>query len=222
LFCEHFLTASILDRSFQKAYKSLTEEETQVARQKEFKRDEVLHKAMEVFWSRGYEAASIQDLVAHMGINRQSLYDTFGDKHALYLQALDRYREVEGRKIIEVLERPGSVKKNLRQLFALAIQTALSDQQRRGCFMGNAMSELAGRCQATATRTCGNMGAAHDAFYRALVRGKKESELKGIRDPRAVARFLYSSLQGLMLTGKATQDRKTLKDIVTVTLSVLE
>ena len=191
-----------------------------MARQKEFDREEALHKAMEVFWTRGYQAASIQDLVKYMGINRQSLYDTFGDKHALYLQALDRYREVEGHKIVELLEQPGSVKKNLRQLFEIAIEKALCD--RRGCFMGNAMSELAGRCKDTAARTCSNMGAAHEALYRALLRGKKAGELKGIRDPRAVARFLYSSLQGLVLTGKATQDRKTLNDIVTVTLSVLD
>ena len=191
-----------------------------MARQKEFDRNEALQKAMEVFWSHGFEAASIQELVEHMGINRQSLYDTYGDKHALYLQALDRYREVEGRKIVEVLEQPGSVKKNLRQLFAIAIEQALSN--RRGCFMGNATSELAGRCKETAARTCGNMEAAHEALYRALLRGKKEGELNGIRDPRAVARFLYSSLQGLVLTGKGTQDRKTLDDIAAVTLSVLD
>ena len=68
-----------------------------MARHKEFDRDEALQRAMEVFWSRGYEAASVGELVKQMGINRQSLYDTFGDKHALYLQALDRYRVVEGR-----------------------------------------------------------------------------------------------------------------------------
>ena len=193
-----------------------------MARHKEFDRDQALHKAMVVFWSRGYKAASIQDLVKHMGINRQSLYDTFGDKHALYLQALDRYREVESRKVFELLERPGSVKKSLRQLFQGVVEGSLCDGQRRGCFMGNAMSELAGRCKETAARTCTNMAAAERAFHRALLRGKKEGELKGVRDPRAVARFLYSSLQGLILMAKATQDRKTLEDVVKVTLSVLE
>ncbi|MCU1266237.1 MAG: hypothetical protein JWM21_2555 [Acidobacteria bacterium] len=192
-----------------------------MARHKEFDRDKALHKAMEVFWSRGYEAASIQHLVRHMRINRQSLYDTFGDKHALYLQALDRYREVEGRKLFERLERPGSVKKSLQQVFESVIEEALGDRRRRGCFMGNAMSELAGRCKDTADKTCGNMAAAEGAFYRALLRGKKEGEFKGIRQPRAVARFLYCSLQGLVLMGKATQDRKTLEDVAKVTLSVL-
>ncbi len=193
-----------------------------MARHKEFDQDEALHKAMEVFWSRGYGAASIQDLVKHMGINRQSLYDTFGDKHALYLQALDRYSEVEGRRIFELLERPGSVKKNLRQLFKSVVAGSLYEGQRRGCFMGNAMSELAGRCKATAARTCTNMAAVEGAFYRALLRGKREGELKGVRDPRAVARFLCSSFQGLVLMAKATQDRKTLEDVVKVTLSVVD
>src|SRR3989454_1626399 len=134
-----------------------------MARHKEFDRDEVLHKAMEVFWSRGYEATSIRDLVKHMGINRPSLYDTFGDKHALYLQALDRYREVEGRKVLELLERPGSVKKTLRQLFGGVVEKAVCDGQRRGCFMSNATSELAGRCKETAARTRSNMAATEAA-----------------------------------------------------------
>jgi TetR/AcrR family transcriptional repressor of nem operon len=193
-----------------------------MARHKEFDRDEALNKAMEVFWSRGYGAASIQDLVKHMGINRQSLHDTFGDKHALYLQALDRYREVETRKLFELLERDGSVKRALRQLFTGVVEGALCDGERRGCFMGNAMSELAGRCKATAVRTCSNMAAMEDALYRALLRGKKEGDLPGVRDPRAVARFLYSSLQGLVLMAKATRDRQTLEDVVKVTLSVLD
>jgi len=193
-----------------------------MARHKEFDRDEALHKAMEVFWSRGYGAASIQDLVKHMGINRQSLYDTFGDKHALFLMALDRYREVEGRRMFELLERPGSVKKSLRQLFEGTVKKALCDEHRRGCFMGNSTSELAGRCKDTAARTRSNMESMQEALYRALLRGKKEGELKGVRDPRAVARFLYSSIQGLLLIAKAAHDRKTLDDVVKVTLSVLD
>jgi TetR/AcrR family transcriptional regulator, transcriptional repressor for nem operon len=192
-----------------------------MARHKEFDRDEALHRAMEVFWTRGFEAASVGDLVKHMGINRQSLYDTFGDKHSLYLQALDRYREVEGRKMFELLERPGSVKRALRQLFESVVETSLGGE-RRGCFVGNATSELAGRCRATAEKACGNMAAAQEALYRALLRGKREGEIGGGRDLRAVARFLYSSLQGLQLMSKATSDRKTLEDVVRVTLSVLD
>jgi len=193
-----------------------------MARQKEFNRDEVLHKAMEVFWSRGYQGASIQDLVQHMGINRQSIYDTFGDKHALFLEALDRYREMQSRKVFEVLDRPGSMKKNLRQLFEEAVARALSAEGRRGCFVGNSMSELAGRCKETATRTCNSVAAAEKILQRALERGREQGDLPGVRDTRAVARFLYSSLQGLLLMAKATRDRRLLNDVVKVTLSVLD
>lgn len=193
-----------------------------MARQKEFDRDEVLHKAMEVFWSRGYEGASIQDLVQHMGVNRQSMYDTFGDKHSLFLEALDRYREIQSQKVFELLERPGSMKKNLRQLFEEAVARSLSAEGRRGCFVGNSMSELAGRCKETATRTCNSATSAEKMFQKALQRGKEQGELRRVSDTRAVARFLYSNLQGLLLIAKATRDRKLLNDVVKVTLSVLD
>ena len=193
-----------------------------MARQKEFNRDEVLHRAMEVFWTRGYEGASIQDLVKHMGINRQSMYDTFGDKHSLFLKALDRYREIQSRKVFEVLERPGSMKRNLRQLFEEAVARSLSAEGRRGCFVGNSMSELAGRCKETATRTCNSVASAEKMFQKALQRGKEQGELRRVSDTRAVARFLYSNLQGLLLMAKATRDRKLLNDVVKVTLSVLD
>jgi len=193
-----------------------------MTRQKEFDRDEVLHKAMEVFWARGYEATSIQSLVKHMGINRQSIYDTFGDKHSLFLQSLDRYREIQSRKVFDVLERPGSVKKNLRQLFEEVVARALSAEGRRGCFVGNSMSELAGRCKETATRTCNSVASAEKMFQRALERGREQGELPRVRNTRAVARFLYCNLQGLLLLAKATRDRKLLSDVVKVTLSVLD
>lgn len=193
-----------------------------MGRHKEFDRDQALQKAMEVFWARGYEAASIETLVEQMGINRQSLYDTFGDKHALYLQALDRYREVESRRLFELLERSSSVKTALRQLFAGVIEQSLGGRERRGCFMANAMSELAGRCKETAARTGSNMAAIEEAFYRALVRGTKDGELKRVHQPRAVARFLFCNLQGVLLTAKAAPDRETLEDVVKITLSVVD
>lgn len=193
-----------------------------MARQKEFDRDEVLHKAMEIFWARGYDGTSIQDLVRHMGINRQSIYDTFGDKHTLFLQSLDRYREIQSRKVFDVLERQGSVKKNLGQLFEEVVARALSEEGRRGCFVGNSMSQLAGRCKETAGRTCNSVATAEKMFRRALERGKEQGELPRVRDTRAVARFLYCNLQGLLLLAKAARDRKLLSDVVKVTLSVLD
>ena len=124
--------------------------------------------------------------------------------------------------MFEALERPGSVKRAVRRLFEGVVEASLGGGERRGCFVGNATSELAGRCRATAEKACGSMAAAEEALYRALLRGKRAGEIGGGRDLRAVARFLYSSLQGLQLMSKATRDRKTLEDVVRVTLSVLD
>jgi hypothetical protein len=108
---------------------------------------------------------------------------------------------------------------DLRRLFQSVAQESLRDQARRGRFIGNAVSELAGRCPKTAAKACGNMAAVEEALYQALLRGRKNGEIKDGLDLRAIARFLYSSLLGLQLLqlmAKATRDRKMPGDIVKV------
>lgn len=78
-----------------------------MARRREFEPVEALDKAMELFWRRGYQATSVQNLVDHLGINRQSLYDMFGDKHELFLATLDRYFDVSIYEHIKILNEPG-------------------------------------------------------------------------------------------------------------------
>ena len=75
---------------------------------KQFDRDEALGRALEVFWAKGFEATSMQDLVDHMGINRASMYDTFGNKHALFSRAVDWYATQVLGDIARILEAPGS------------------------------------------------------------------------------------------------------------------
>jgi TetR/AcrR family transcriptional repressor of nem operon len=88
-----------------------------MARPKAFDPDLAVEQAMDVFWCRGYEATSVQDLVDATGVGRQSLYGTFGSKDELYLQALDRYRELEGRKAFSCLEGDEPPLERIRALF---------------------------------------------------------------------------------------------------------
>jgi TetR/AcrR family transcriptional regulator, transcriptional repressor for nem operon len=83
----------------------------------EFDTEEVVRQVMEVFWTHGYNATSIQDLVESTGVLRGSLYHTFSDKHTLYLQGLTRYGEIALGRATDLLEQPDSLSDRVRRLF---------------------------------------------------------------------------------------------------------
>ncbi|NEO92378.1 MAG: TetR/AcrR family transcriptional regulator, partial [Moorea sp. SIO3G5] len=87
-----------------------------VGRKLEFDREEALEKAMDLFWSKGYNATGLNDLLKHMGIQRQSLYNTFGSKHALFLEAVQNYGQTVVCCIEQRLNEPGSPLENIRNL----------------------------------------------------------------------------------------------------------
>jgi TetR/AcrR family transcriptional regulator, transcriptional repressor for nem operon len=193
-----------------------------VARPKGFARDVVLDRAMQVFWSRGYEATSIQHLVARMGIQRGSLYDTFGDKRRLFFAAIERYDRVVTAKLLATLDGPGSGKDAIRQFFRLKVDLSVEPGRPRGCLVTNSTAELASRDRGTATRVGAVLAKIEAAFHRAVLRAQKAGEIDPTRNPRALARFLTSSAQGLSVMAKASSDRAVLEDIVKVTLAALD
>ena len=115
-----------------------------MVRTKQFDQHVALDEAMELFWERGYHATSIQDLVDRLGVNRQSLYDTFGGKDRLYLAALERYRALAALPMYKALERDGPVREVLNRFFAEFLGNFLAGNW-KGCFMVNATAELAGQ-----------------------------------------------------------------------------
>lgn len=193
-----------------------------MARQKEFDRTRALDRAMQLFWCRGYEATSIQDLVEHMGINRGSLYDTFGDKAALFGAALERYEELMGAQIRATLSQPGSAKAALRAVFDQVVAEAVDDPRRRGCMMVNAAVELAGREPALAARAATSVTQTEAALAETVIRGQRAGEISARHDPAALAQFLMNTLQGLRVMAKARPDRAALQAVVDVALSILD
>jgi TetR/AcrR family transcriptional repressor of nem operon len=191
-------------------------------RPREFDRDVVLDRAMRVFWIRGYQAASIQRLVTRMGIQRGSLYATFGDKRALFFAALDRYDRVATARLLAALERPGSGKTAIRDFFRLKVELAMEPERPRGCLVTNSATELASRDRGTATKVGAVLAKLEAGFHRAVVRAQKAGEIDRARDARALARFLTSSAQGLSVMAKAFPERAILEDIVKVTLATLD
>ena len=192
-----------------------------MARQKEFDRDVALDRGMTAFWSRGYAATSIEYLVAHMGIQRGSLYATFGDKRSLFLSALDRYQRVVVRELFEALEAPGSGLEAIRRFFRLRVERSLDRSRPPGCLVTNSAVELSRRDRGAAARVGGSLATLEAAFLRALERARAQGELATTRDVRALARFLTSSAQGLSVMAKACPDRAVLEDVVEVVLATL-
>src|SRR5437868_5208762 len=103
----------------------------------EFERDEVVRRALDVFWTSGYQATSLDDLTTAMGIGRGSLYNAFGDKHALFLEALDRYRADRLRDLTRVLEAAPSARAGVAAVLRGTVNALWSEAIRRGCLLVN-------------------------------------------------------------------------------------
>jgi len=192
-----------------------------VPRPPEFEREVVLDRAMRAFWSRGYEATSIQHLVERTGIQRGSLYGAFGDKRALFLAAMEHYDRVMTAKLLATLDEPGSGLGAIRRFFRLKVDAAQERSRPRGCLVTNSATELASRDRRTASRIGATLGRIEAAFHRAVIRGQQAGEIDPERDARALARFLTSSAQGLSVMAKASPERAPLEDIVKVTMEVV-
>ncbi len=193
-----------------------------MARPKEFNPDDALDKAMQVFWHKGYEAASIDDLLTAMDINRGSLYDTFGDKQKLFLACLDRYCQGMMTDHLSLLDRPGPALDAIRHSIRSMLELALSDRTRRGCLIANSAMELSPHEKEIGKKVVRALGGIEEAYYKVLVRAKKQAELKKGQDPRALARFLTGMMQGVIVMYKAGTPAEAMRDIVETGLSVLE
>lgn len=190
-------------------------------RTKAFDPDEALDRAMQLFWRQGYEATSVQELVDHMGINRFSLYDTFGCKHELFLAALDRYRDQVVTLGLRVLEGPRSGLEAIRRYFAGALDSVSARGGWRGCLMTNTAVEVAPHDRPTAARVRAHLERQERAFYRQLERAREAGELSSGDDLQDLARYLTGAAQGLGVLAKARRGRRELENYVAVVLSVL-
>lgn len=193
-----------------------------MARPRGFEREAALKQAMRLFWARGYAAVSIQDVVEATGINRASLYAAFGDKRALFREAIEHYLANVSAARLNRLEQPGSAKAAIHGYFEELVAFTLGEGRRLGCLLTNTAVELAPHDEAMGGRLRASFAKVEDAFARAIRRGQAEGDIPAQKDPRALARFLLNAVQGLRVTGRVAPRRAALHDIVTVTLAALD
>lgn len=192
-------------------------------RTKEFDPDAALRSALELFWRRGYEATSMADLVQHLGVGRASLYATFGNKHDLYLKALDRYGETHQPLLLDELSQPGPALPAVRAVVRrFATEAADEDRRTYGCLVTNTAAELAPHDPAAARRVERSWEHLETLLESALVRARAQGELPPGRDPRGLARMLLVLLQGLRVVGKASADPARVRDATEQALTLLD
>jgi TetR/AcrR family transcriptional repressor of nem operon len=190
-------------------------------RQKAFDPDEALQKAMQVFWERGYEATSVEDLVQSMGINRFSLYSTFGDKHQLFVAALERYRATIVADLVGELEQSEAGLAAIRQFFTRLVDFFASSKGWRGCLLTNTAVELAPHDPQAAAKVQAHVVRLEEAFYRVLLQTQQTQQRTAVHTYRDLARFLTGSALGLGVLAKTSPGRQALEGYVRVILSVL-
>ena len=193
-----------------------------MARPREFDVEVALGRAMEIFWSKGYGATSLDDLCEVTGLSRSSLYATFGSKRDLLLRSVERYVRQRNPQIAAALARPLPIRDAFAALAGELIDQIIAGPGRRGCFLGNCAAELPRSDRAALTRVRQGLESTTATFRDALVRAKARGELLTSADVDALARFLTAGFQGLRLVGKVSPDRAVLEDIVTTMLQCLE
>lgn len=193
-----------------------------MARTKAFEEKEILDKAVKLFSDRGYNGISMQELVDGLGINRSSLYDTFGDKEALYQAALKHYRTESTRKMLELINQGKDVRRVLTDIFNFVINDSTDLKRRNSCMMVNTAVELAAHEKKLAAIVNENMDAIEEALTQAIKRGQAEQQISKKHPARALARLIVNTISGFRVASKYGADRKTYDDIVRVIMASLD
>jgi TetR/AcrR family transcriptional regulator, transcriptional repressor for nem operon len=182
--------------------------------EKQFDTGAILDKAMQAFWRRGYEATSMQDLVACTGVNRASLYATYGDKHALFLASLKAFAETVHHRRLAELEAAHGPRDAIRGSLLAFIPRKGDRTPARGCFLTNTALELAahdpdaGRIVVAAQKRT-------EAWYaRMIEKGKAVGEIAAHVDPAEAASALLACVIGLSVLSRSRPERGLLQAIV--------
>ncbi len=192
-----------------------------MARPKEFDTNVVVQDAMEAFWTRGYAGTSVNDLLEETGLNRGSLYGSFGDKHSLFLTALDRYDEQGWAKIREILDQPGRARDVIENWIRASADSCAGEDGRRGCLLCKAAMELVPH-DAEVAAWMKRVGKRNARYLARLVeRGQREGDIDANLDARTVARFLWNSLAGLRLMGTTSPTRREVREVIDLVLRVI-
>ena len=185
----------------------------------EFDRTKALEKAIRVFWEKGYEATSLDDLTAAMQIRRSSLYNSFGDKRSLYLEALKHYQEVSSAQMMAVFDHSPNILEGFRQMFRDVIH---GQDACFGCMIVSAGNEFADTDEAVSILGRDAAEQSEAGFKKLLHQAQQNKELNHDVDIDEHAAFLYNTLVGLRTQARSGVAEDKLERVKDAALKVLE
>ena len=191
-----------------------------MARPREFDRDAAVELAMLVFWRKGYAATSTDDLLCAMNIGRQSMYDTFGDKHRLYLEALEKYQR---ESVAENIRRLRSTASPLAGIEAFVIGIIASDKsvREKGCMGVGSICEFGNTDTDLVALRAKSGGAQHRALIERLRHAQAANEIGANVDIEHAARFVETMMFGLQVSAKAGASLQSLRDTAAFAIASL-
>ncbi|ACM19518.1 helix-turn-helix transcriptional regulator, TetR family [Geotalea daltonii FRC-32] len=185
--------------------------------------EKALDTAMQVFWSRGYEATTLQDLLQAMGLSKSSFYQAFGGKKEIFLRSMARYREKIGQGLSQLLENSGSAREFIeRMLLNSAAEARRPNETRRGCLIMNTATECAQKDGDIAGEVSSGFEGLRALLCRAVRRGQAEGGITQEVEAEALAGYLISSLGGIKMVVKGGADEERVREIVAVILRALD
>lgn len=158
--------------------------------------DQALDRALQVFWQKGYEGASLSDLTTAMGINRPSLYATFGDKETLFRKALDRYEKGPGGYVSEALNQP-TARAAVEALLRGAAQVQTASCNPGGCLFVHGALSTGTESEALRQELIARRGAGENTIRERLERAQTEGDLPASVNPADLARFVVTVIHGM-------------------------
>ncbi|MFM9328589.1 TetR/AcrR family transcriptional regulator [Paenibacillus mesotrionivorans] len=191
-----------------------------MARSKEFEEKEVLDKAMRLFWEQGYEKTSMSELVEHMGIHRRSLYDTFGDKHSLFLKAMDRFDDKISAALAGGVKRSKTASEALQFIFSFMIDG--DEDSPAGCLMVNSAVELAARDVEVDNKATKAFTTAEQLLKEIILWGQREGEFTSTYSAEELAGYLHNVWIGLRVMARTSASKEKLHRITHISLKLLE
>ncbi|RJX73441.1 TetR/AcrR family transcriptional regulator [Pseudomonas sp. LS-2] len=193
-----------------------------MARPREFDEAVVLDAAIQCFWTKGFEATSMRDLIDVMGITGASLYNAFGDKRALYRRALTHYLESTFGERVARLESTAPPRQAIELFFGEIIDRSMTDAQHRGCLMVNSALEAASHDPESQAIVDDFLCRAEQFFRRCVEAGQQNGSISRSQTVEDLARFLLSLLLGIRVLARAKAPRAMMESVIRPAFALLD